>query len=83
MTGQGQLPPAKWRGVVKIQQQLGVPGRQATFLVYNEDGSIRHVFPPSKDLRKLLNSRAKAYFQVVLLGDGKLNILKEVSERDW
>ncbi len=75
--------PALWRGDVKIQIELGIPAKQATFLVYDEQHEIHVFFPSSKVLRTLLRSRPKAYFKAVLLGNGNLDILQEVPERDW
>ena len=83
-----QMPKAIWRGVVKIQQEVESPRslrvkRRGTVLVTSRDGSISVEWPSSRPLRKLLNSRAKAYFKATLLGTGKLNIREEVGARRW
>lgn len=76
------LPKAKWRGVVKVQAELA-PNPGSQFLVTDEAGEICVTFPTSKALRRLLRSRAKAYFKATLLGDGTFDIRDEVREQAW
>lgn len=78
-----QTKKAQWRGEIKIQIQLGVPAKQASFYVYSQDHSIDVILPSDKKLRGLLNGRLKAYFKATLLGDDTINIRQEVPERDW
>lgn len=82
-----QTQPVRWRGEIKIQQELetltGRVKRRGKFLATNQDRTISVEWPTSKALRRLLNSRPKAYFKATLLGDGTLDIRQEVPTRNW
>lgn len=76
---------AIWRGVIKIQQETESLGAARVkslgkFLFTSADGAIAVEWPPSRGLRSLLKSRAKAYFAATLLSDGKIDIREEVAE---
>lgn len=67
--------------VIKVQISLSKGPKKV--LLYNEDKSVVWEGLASKDLRRLMCGRSKAFFHASIDKNGLVQINEEADEQDW
>ena len=68
--------------IVKIQASQYTTAGQQQMLIYNEDKSFQMQEPITKEIKKILGNRLKAYFIAELINN-ELAIIEETVSQDW
>lgn len=71
------------KSVVKVQSSLYTTGTASQMLVYNEDKSIYYEMELTKEVKRVLAGRPKAYFEFTLTGNNEIRLGKEVVPQNW